>query len=59
MLCRNNNSAPVMLVLQAESKLAGQEGTTVIVCGDTPLISSETIVRLVEQHEQNRRPRPL
>lgn len=38
-------------VLQAESKLAGQEGTTVIVCGDTPLISSETIVRLVEQHE--------
>ena len=41
-------------VMQAESKLAGKEGTTLVICGDTPLITSETMDRLVKyhQHEQ-------
>lgn len=41
-------------VLQAESQLAERAGTTVIVCGDTPLITSQTIAKLVEEHEADR-----
>lgn len=38
-------------VLQAEKLLADKEGTTIVACGDTPLISGETFLRLVEHHE--------
>lgn len=39
-------------VLQAEDLLKDAEGTTIVACGDTPLISGETFRKLVEHHEQ-------
>ncbi|WP_026693221.1 bifunctional UDP-N-acetylglucosamine diphosphorylase/glucosamine-1-phosphate N-acetyltransferase GlmU [Peribacillus kribbensis] len=40
-------------VMQAEELLAGKEGTTLVICGDTPLIKSETMDLLIKQHEEN------
>ncbi|KGX90084.1 N-acetylglucosamine-1-phosphate uridyltransferase [Pontibacillus halophilus JSM 076056 = DSM 19796] len=39
-------------VQQASSQLEGKEGTTVVACGDTPLLTSETIDSLLSYHEQ-------
>ncbi|WP_164670621.1 bifunctional UDP-N-acetylglucosamine diphosphorylase/glucosamine-1-phosphate N-acetyltransferase GlmU [Virgibacillus doumboii] len=39
-------------VLQAEELLKDKDGTTIVVCGDTPLITSETYKKLFEHHEQ-------
>src|SRR5699024_9115481 len=39
-------------VKQAEDVLKSQAGTTIVVCGDTPLITSETYQALLEHHEQ-------
>ncbi|MCM3570806.1 bifunctional UDP-N-acetylglucosamine diphosphorylase/glucosamine-1-phosphate N-acetyltransferase GlmU [Neobacillus mesonae] len=39
-------------VMQAESILAGKEGVTIVVCGDTPLIKSETMEALFNHHEE-------
>lgn len=39
-------------VQQAESLLQNKVGTTIIVCGDTPLITSETYKALFNYHEQ-------
>ncbi|MYL44351.1 bifunctional UDP-N-acetylglucosamine diphosphorylase/glucosamine-1-phosphate N-acetyltransferase GlmU [Virgibacillus halodenitrificans] len=39
-------------VLQAEDLLRDKEGTTIVVCGDTPLITSETYQALFNHHEQ-------
>lgn len=39
-------------VQMASSQLEGKQGTTVVVCGDTPLLTSETISQLMNQHEQ-------
>ncbi|MGX9931682.1 bifunctional UDP-N-acetylglucosamine diphosphorylase/glucosamine-1-phosphate N-acetyltransferase GlmU [Virgibacillus salarius] len=39
-------------VLQAEDLLKENEGTTLVVCGDTPLITSETYQALFDHHEQ-------
>ncbi|MBM7694563.1 bifunctional UDP-N-acetylglucosamine pyrophosphorylase/glucosamine-1-phosphate N-acetyltransferase [Peribacillus deserti] len=41
-------------VMQAEDLLAGKEGTTLVICGDTPLIRAETMELLVAQHEQRK-----
>lgn len=38
-------------VRQAEPILANQPGITVVLCGDTPLIQSETIDALIQHHE--------
>ncbi|WP_026688694.1 bifunctional UDP-N-acetylglucosamine diphosphorylase/glucosamine-1-phosphate N-acetyltransferase GlmU [Alteribacter aurantiacus] len=38
-------------VMQAESLLAGEKGTTVVLCGDTPLLTQDTINELLEYHE--------
>src|SRR5699024_10046920 len=38
-------------VLEAESLLRDKQGTTMVVCGDTPLITSETFAQLLEYHE--------
>ena len=38
-------------VRQAEAMLKDEEGTTIVVCGDTPLISGETYKNLFEYHE--------
>ncbi|MHC5251719.1 bifunctional UDP-N-acetylglucosamine diphosphorylase/glucosamine-1-phosphate N-acetyltransferase GlmU [Listeria kieliensis] len=41
-------------VLQAEELLANLDGTTIVVCGDTPLIESDTIGALVKYHSEKR-----
>lgn len=38
-------------VMQAEQLLKGKKGTTMVVCGDTPLITSDTFRKLFEYHE--------
>ncbi|WP_374722034.1 bifunctional UDP-N-acetylglucosamine diphosphorylase/glucosamine-1-phosphate N-acetyltransferase GlmU [Peribacillus tepidiphilus] len=38
-------------VMQAEAYLASKKGTTLVVCGDTPLIKAETMEALLKQHE--------
>lgn len=39
-------------VQQAEDLLKNESGTTIVVCGDTPLITSATFKKLVEHHEE-------
>ncbi|MBM7097936.1 bifunctional UDP-N-acetylglucosamine diphosphorylase/glucosamine-1-phosphate N-acetyltransferase GlmU [Bacillus sp. H-16] len=39
-------------VMQAESLLAGEKGTTVVLCGDTPLLTQDTINALLQYHEE-------
>lgn len=39
-------------VMQAESVLFGKEGTTLVICGDTPLITAETMSALISLHEE-------
>jgi bifunctional UDP-N-acetylglucosamine pyrophosphorylase/glucosamine-1-phosphate N-acetyltransferase len=39
-------------VLQAKELLSGKQGTTLVVCGDTPLIRAETLETLFEHHEK-------
>ncbi|GEN31276.1 bifunctional UDP-N-acetylglucosamine pyrophosphorylase/glucosamine-1-phosphate N-acetyltransferase [Cerasibacillus quisquiliarum] len=39
-------------VIQAEKLLGDKEGTTLVVCGDTPLIRQETFEQLLEYHEK-------
>ncbi|SIS62192.1 bifunctional UDP-N-acetylglucosamine diphosphorylase/glucosamine-1-phosphate N-acetyltransferase GlmU [Salimicrobium flavidum] len=39
-------------VLQAGEYLADKKGTTVVVCGDTPLLTSETLEALLSHHEE-------
>lgn len=40
-------------VMQAEGVLAGKDGTTLVICGDTPLIKAETMEALIKQHEES------
>ncbi|NBJ71246.1 MULTISPECIES: bifunctional UDP-N-acetylglucosamine diphosphorylase/glucosamine-1-phosphate N-acetyltransferase GlmU [Clostridia] len=39
-------------VVQAKALLEDKKGTTVVVCGDTPLITKETYQALITHHEQ-------
>ncbi|MCI2775250.1 bifunctional UDP-N-acetylglucosamine diphosphorylase/glucosamine-1-phosphate N-acetyltransferase GlmU [Staphylococcus petrasii] len=39
-------------VKMAQEHLENKEGTTLVVCGDTPLITAETLNKLIEHHEQ-------
>lgn len=39
-------------VMQAEDKLSGQAGTTLVVCGDTPLLTADTMEQLLQFHEE-------
>ncbi|MBP1950458.1 bifunctional UDP-N-acetylglucosamine diphosphorylase/glucosamine-1-phosphate N-acetyltransferase GlmU [Virgibacillus litoralis] len=39
-------------VIQAEELLKDKEGTTIVVCGDTPLITSTTYQALFDHHER-------
>ncbi|MGM7703739.1 bifunctional UDP-N-acetylglucosamine diphosphorylase/glucosamine-1-phosphate N-acetyltransferase GlmU [Pseudalkalibacillus sp. Hm43] len=39
-------------VMQTEDLLGDLEGTTLVVCGDTPLISAETMDALLKHHEK-------
>ena len=38
-------------VMQAEEILKNKSGTTIVVCGDTPLITTKTFEKLFEYHE--------
>lgn len=38
-------------VLQADALLADKEGTTLVICGDTPLLQAPTLAALFETHE--------
>jgi bifunctional UDP-N-acetylglucosamine pyrophosphorylase/glucosamine-1-phosphate N-acetyltransferase len=38
-------------VMQADEALANDEGITLVVCGDTPLIKAETMEKLIEEHQ--------
>lgn len=38
-------------VQMAESILGGEKGTTLVICGDTPLLTSETLAELFANHE--------
>ncbi|HLR08585.1 MAG TPA: bifunctional UDP-N-acetylglucosamine diphosphorylase/glucosamine-1-phosphate N-acetyltransferase GlmU [Bacillota bacterium] len=40
-------------VMQAEDFLKDEDGTTIVVCGDTPLISSDTYEALFDHHERS------
>src|SRR5690606_20028991 len=37
-------------VLQAESLLSGKEGTVLVICRDTPLLTAETLTGLFDYH---------
>ncbi|HZG72807.1 MAG TPA: bifunctional UDP-N-acetylglucosamine diphosphorylase/glucosamine-1-phosphate N-acetyltransferase GlmU [Chondromyces sp.] len=39
-------------VMQAEQMLGKEEGITIVVCGDTPLIKSSTMEALIEHHKE-------
>lgn len=39
-------------VLQARDHLAHKDGVTIVLCGDTPLITKETMEKLINHHEQ-------
>ncbi|SET78871.1 UDP-N-acetylglucosamine pyrophosphorylase /glucosamine-1-phosphate N-acetyltransferase [Oceanobacillus limi] len=39
-------------VIQAEQLLKDKDGTTIVVCGDTPLITDQTYLDLFEHHEK-------
>ncbi|MGG3468397.1 bifunctional UDP-N-acetylglucosamine diphosphorylase/glucosamine-1-phosphate N-acetyltransferase GlmU [Neobacillus pocheonensis] len=39
-------------VMQAAVNLEGKDGVTIVVCGDTPLIKSETMESLFQHHEK-------
>lgn len=39
-------------VMQASEMLEGKEGTTIVVCGDTPLIKASTMEELFKHHEK-------
>jgi bifunctional UDP-N-acetylglucosamine pyrophosphorylase/glucosamine-1-phosphate N-acetyltransferase len=40
-------------VLQAESALGQETGVTIVICGDTPLIQSETLEAMLSLHERS------
>ncbi|MDZ5713789.1 bifunctional UDP-N-acetylglucosamine diphosphorylase/glucosamine-1-phosphate N-acetyltransferase GlmU [Jeotgalibacillus haloalkalitolerans] len=39
-------------VMQAKDRLQGKDGITLVVCGDTPLITTETMSSLIQHHEE-------
>ena len=39
-------------VMQAASHLEGKEGTTIVICGDTPLITADTMASLLAHHAE-------
>ncbi len=39
-------------VLQAKELLAREEGLTIVICGDTPLVSEETLRSMIQLHQE-------
>ena len=44
-------------VMQAKELLGGKQGTTLVVCGDTPLIKAETMEALFQSPRQKKKQR--
>lgn len=40
-------------VLQAKDALGSEEGMTIVICGDTPLISEETLRSMIQLHQES------
>ena len=40
-------------VVQTKEALSAKKGTTLVICGDTPLIKAETMEYLIKQHEEH------
>lgn len=40
-------------VQQAEALLGGEEGTTIVICGDTPLVQASTIDKMLTLHHES------
>jgi bifunctional UDP-N-acetylglucosamine pyrophosphorylase / glucosamine-1-phosphate N-acetyltransferase len=40
-------------VLQAKEALGQEEGMTIVICGDTPLISEETLKNMIAMHQES------
>ena len=45
-------------LLQTEAALAGASGIVILLSGDVPLLTAETLQRLVDHHRDTERPRP-
>ncbi|WP_027108028.1 bifunctional UDP-N-acetylglucosamine diphosphorylase/glucosamine-1-phosphate N-acetyltransferase GlmU [Lacticigenium naphthae] len=41
-------------VMQAKEQLADKQGTTLVICGDTPLLTADTLNQLAMHHEMNK-----
>ncbi|WP_058305646.1 bifunctional UDP-N-acetylglucosamine diphosphorylase/glucosamine-1-phosphate N-acetyltransferase GlmU [Gracilibacillus massiliensis] len=41
-------------VQQAEKYLANKQGTTIVVCGDTPLLTNQTLQSVIDHHEEQK-----
>jgi bifunctional UDP-N-acetylglucosamine pyrophosphorylase/glucosamine-1-phosphate N-acetyltransferase len=41
-------------VIQAKDLLQNEEGTTIVICGDTPLVKAETLLKMIEIHQSNK-----
>src|SRR5690554_977437 len=40
-------------VMQASDLLGTLDGVTIVICGDTPLITEQSLRKLIESHQQN------
>lgn len=49
---QENQLGTAHAVMQAKDALGDKKGTTLVICGDTPLIKSETLSALIKQHEE-------
>lgn len=49
---QNEQLGTAHAVMQAAEQLAEQQGITIVVCGDTPLITAETMEQLFQHHEK-------
>lgn len=49
---QNEQLGTAHAVMQAAEQLSHQQGITIVVCGDTPLIKAETMERLFQHHEE-------
>jgi bifunctional UDP-N-acetylglucosamine pyrophosphorylase / glucosamine-1-phosphate N-acetyltransferase len=41
-------------IMMAEKPLKNKKGTTIVICGDTPLISANTLKKLLKHHHDNK-----
>ncbi|MNH88553.1 Bifunctional protein GlmU [compost metagenome] len=40
-------------VLQAQAALGQEDGITIVICGDTPLITEQTLLKMIELHQHS------